>query len=418
MNIGDFFQLERTFECNRKARNALSARRPDQPFRLPLRSARIQSLKEMLLIFMLRAMLRASSSTDRLLSSMSNNAGDLSAHSRPSTAYSRRRSQYAGGPARRGKIILITIRRARYEVHEDALLRSLFRLSGHSRRRPGFISRSRCSLSLSYGGRGGTDVDQPRNSQNRSPWSDQVHIYCMSRQAGHLISRVLAFRDRCSMTELDRIRGYLQGLRPARRRPSLAPPFHHGMVSRLRNYFLTGLVLSDPLYITVGLTWGLNWVDDLVRPYHSVAYRPRPLSAGKIPGTGSFWLVGFDAARRLPDGEFRRPQAGRASENILNRMPVVRPLYKSLKQIFETLFGKADLRSFRRGRLDRVPRPACGPLIFVSNPASADIDGIGSRRRARRRLHALQRPIRRQVSFLCAAPVTSSSYSHRDGERR
>jgi uncharacterized membrane protein len=148
---------------------------------------------------------------------------------------------------------------------------------------------------------------------------------------------------------------------------------HHAMVSRLRNYFLTGLVLVGPLYITVGLTWWfINWVDDLVRPVIPVAYRPETYLPLRIPGTGlivalvTLTLLGFLTAnlvgRKLVE----------ASENILNRMPVVRPLYKSLKQIFETLFAKGG-SSFRRVGLVEFPSPGMWSLIFLANPASADI---------------------------------------------
>ena len=48
--------------------------------------------------------------------------------------------------------------------------------------------------------------------------------------------------------------------------------------SRIRNYFLTGLILVGPLYITLSLTWWfINWVDDLVRPFIPVGLRPRPI---------------------------------------------------------------------------------------------------------------------------------------------
>jgi len=148
---------------------------------------------------------------------------------------------------------------------------------------------------------------------------------------------------------------------------------HHGMVSRLRNYFLTGLVLVGPLYITVGLTWWfINWVDDLVRPFIPITYRPETYLPLRIPGTGlivalvTLTLLGFLTAnlvgRKLVE----------ASENILNRMPVVRPLYKSLKQIFETLFAKGG-SSFRRVGLVEFPSPGMWSLIFLANPASADI---------------------------------------------
>ena len=59
-------------------------------------------------------------------------------------------------------------------------------------------------------------------------------------------------------------------------------------------------------------------------------------------------------------------------ENILNRMPVVRPIYKSLKQIFETLFAKTG-SSFRRVALVEFPSPGMWSLVFLSQSASPDI---------------------------------------------
>jgi uncharacterized membrane protein len=174
------------------------------------------------------------------------------------------------------------------------------------------------------------------------------------------------------MTEPDR------NLDKSRRTAAVEAPHepdrpHHGMVSRLRNYFLTGLILVGPLYITVGLTWWfINWVDDLVRPFIPVAYRPETYLPLRIPGTGlivalvTLTLLGFLTAnlvgRKLVE----------ASENILNRMPIVRPLYKSLKQIFETLFAKGG-SSFRRVGLVEFPSPGMWSLVFLANSASADI---------------------------------------------
>src|SRR5690242_12839662 len=72
--------------------------------------------------------------------------------------------------------------------------------------------------------------------------------------------------------------------------PGGKPPpelFQHGFIARIRNYFLTGLILVGPLYITVSLTWWfVNWVDDLVRPFIPAAYRPETYLPVKVPGTG------------------------------------------------------------------------------------------------------------------------------------
>src|SRR5207302_1732758 len=59
-------------------------------------------------------------------------------------------------------------------------------------------------------------------------------------------------------------------------------------------------------------------------------------------------------------------------ENILTRMPIVRPIYNSLKQIFQTLFGKGG-SSFRRVGLVEFPSPGMWSLVFLSNPASPEI---------------------------------------------
>lgn len=160
---------------------------------------------------------------------------------------------------------------------------------------------------------------------------------------------------------------------PPRLTPLSPAPFHHGLMSRLRNYFLTGLVLVGPLYITANLTWWfINWVDDLVRPFIPVMYRPETYLPVHIPGTGL--IVALVALTVL--GFLTANLVGRTlvefGENILNRMPVVRPIYKSLKQIFETLFAGSG-SNFRRVGLVEFPGPGMWSLVFLSQPPGANI---------------------------------------------
>jgi uncharacterized membrane protein len=150
-------------------------------------------------------------------------------------------------------------------------------------------------------------------------------------------------------------------------------PFHRGMMSRIRNYFLTGLVLVGPLFITANLTWWfINWVDDLVRPFIPAPYRPETYLPVHVPGTGL--IIAFLALTVL--GFLTANLVGRtlveAGESILNRMPVVRPIYKSLKQIFETLFSNSG-SSFRRVGLVEFPGPGMWSLVFLSQPPGANI---------------------------------------------
>src|SRR5579872_5633749 len=56
---------------------------------------------------------------------------------------------------------------------------------------------------------------------------------------------------------------------------------------RVRNYFLTGLVVAGPLAITVWLIWSIiTWADDFVRPLIPPPYRPESYLPWPVPGTG------------------------------------------------------------------------------------------------------------------------------------
>src|SRR6266436_8852709 len=176
------------------------------------------------------------------------------------------------------------------------------------------------------------------------------------------------------MNQLDRDPGIAPAPAPvAPPPPARTGPFHHGLVGRLRTYFLTGLILVAPAYITISLTWWfINWVDDLVRPFIPLAYLPETYLPVKIPGLGliivfvTLTLLGFLTAN------FVGRKLVEVGENILNRMPVVRPIYNSLKQIFQTLFAKGG-SSFRRVGLIEFPSPGMWSLVFLSNPASPEI---------------------------------------------
>jgi len=156
--------------------------------------------------------------------------------------------------------------------------------------------------------------------------------------------------------------------------PPAKPPVHYqGIGARVRNYFLTGLVVAGPLAITVWLTWSfIIWVDDLVRPFIPVAYRPETYLPGKIPGSGL--VIAFVALTLL--GFLTANLVGRklveAGEHLLDRMPLVRSIYKGLKQVFETLFSESG-SSFRTVALIEFPAPGMWSLVFLSQRPSSDI---------------------------------------------
>jgi uncharacterized membrane protein len=152
------------------------------------------------------------------------------------------------------------------------------------------------------------------------------------------------------------------------------PEAHHaGLMARFRNYFLTGLIVAGPVAITLYLTWWfVNWVDSIVRPFVPMAYRPETYLPFGLPGSGlivaviALTLLGFLAAnligRTLVD----------LGERLLGRMPVVRAIYRGLKQVFETLFsGKGS--SFRKVGLVEFPSPGMWSIVLISQAPSVNI---------------------------------------------
>jgi uncharacterized membrane protein len=145
--------------------------------------------------------------------------------------------------------------------------------------------------------------------------------------------------------------------------------------TRLRRYFFTGLVLAAPLAITASVTWWfVNLIDGWVKPLIPNAYLPDSYLPFPIPGLGiiigliGLTLLGFLTAnlvgRTLID----------AGEALLNRMPVVRGLYKGVKQVFETIFSQSGT-SFRKVGLVQFPQPGMWSIVFISQEAAPEIAG-------------------------------------------
>ncbi|SFL54108.1 Uncharacterized membrane protein [Bradyrhizobium sp. NFR13] len=151
------------------------------------------------------------------------------------------------------------------------------------------------------------------------------------------------------------------------------PEAPRGFMARIRNYFLTGLIVAGPVAITFYLTWWfVTWVDAIVRPLVPEAYRPEQYLPYGIPGSGL--IVAFVALTLL--GFLTANLIGRSlvdlGENLLGRMPVVRAIYRGLKQVFETLFSGSG-SSFRKVGLVEFPSPGMWSIVLISQPPSTEV---------------------------------------------
>jgi len=142
---------------------------------------------------------------------------------------------------------------------------------------------------------------------------------------------------------------------------------------RLRNYFLTGLIICAPLAITLYLTWSfVVWVDAWVKPYLPHRYTPDYYLPFPIPGFGLLialiviTLVGFLTANLVG-----RTVVG-FGESILDRMPFIRVIYKGLKQIFQTVLSESS-GSFQTAGLIEYPRKGLWSLVFIATQTRGEV---------------------------------------------
>ncbi|MBD0416434.1 DUF502 domain-containing protein [Oryzicola mucosus] len=145
-------------------------------------------------------------------------------------------------------------------------------------------------------------------------------------------------------------------------------------MTRLSNYFLTGVVVCAPVAITAYLVWSIVlWVDSWVKPYIPGAYNPDNYLPFAVPGFGlvvallGITLIGFLTANFI----------GRSvlgfGERLLNRMPLVRNIYRGLKQIFETvLANRSDL--FNQVALFEYPRRGAWSIVFIAKQQETEIN--------------------------------------------
>ena len=142
---------------------------------------------------------------------------------------------------------------------------------------------------------------------------------------------------------------------------------------RIRNNFLTGLIICAPIAITIWLTWTfIHWADSWVKPYIPVRYTPEHYIKFAVPGFGlliAVILITFI-------GILGKNLIGRTifefGESVLHRMPLVRSLYRGLKQIFETVLRERS-NSFKKVGMIEYPSPGLWSMVFVATDATGEI---------------------------------------------
>ncbi len=140
--------------------------------------------------------------------------------------------------------------------------------------------------------------------------------------------------------------------------------------TRLKGYFISGILVSTPILLTIYLVhWLINTVDNAVRPlvpeHITVAY-------GYFPGYG---LLATIIVVTL-FGAFVRGFLGRylvrIGESMVERMPIIRSIYTTIKQIAQALLDK-ESSSFREVGLVEYPRQGIWTICFITGKTLGEV---------------------------------------------
>jgi len=134
-----------------------------------------------------------------------------------------------------------------------------------------------------------------------------------------------------------------------------------------------GLAVGAPVALTLWLVWAaIEMIDGKVMPLIPKSLVPAENILRMVPGAGV--LIFFVAAVIL--GIMTRGFVGRLfvrlSDRFFDRLPVVRSIYSSVKQITDTVFGQ-DSPKFEKACLVEYPRPGSWAIAFISTEAKGEI---------------------------------------------
>ncbi|WP_121634416.1 DUF502 domain-containing protein [Tropicibacter alexandrii] len=162
-------------------------------------------------------------------------------------------------------------------------------------------------------------------------------------------------------------------------------PKRAGILTRLRNSFLTGIVVIAPVGLTVWLIWTvIGWVDGFVWPFVPESYHPTQLVNRTLGLEGDDQIIvnvrGLGVVVFLLFtiivGWIAKGLIGRSmirfGESLVERTPVVRSIYSGIKQLAETVFAQSE-RSFEKACLIEYPRKGIWAIGFISTEAKGEI---------------------------------------------
>ena len=143
-------------------------------------------------------------------------------------------------------------------------------------------------------------------------------------------------------------------------------------MASFRRWLLAGLLVLVPLMITLAvLNWIIGTLDQtlLILPQ---AWHPDRLLGFHIPGFGALLTLLIVLLMGAVASNFFGKRLVQWGNSLLSRIPIVRSIYSSVKQVSDTLFSENG-NAFRKALLVQWPREGVWTIGFLTGLPGGDV---------------------------------------------
>jgi uncharacterized membrane protein len=140
----------------------------------------------------------------------------------------------------------------------------------------------------------------------------------------------------------------------------------------MKKYFITGLLVLVPLFITVWVLTTLIGMMDQSLLLLPEAWQPEALFGRKIPGLGAILTMLIIIGTGVIATNIFGKQIIVLWESMLSRVPVVKSIYNSVKQVSDTLFSDSG-NAFRKALLVQFPHQGSWTIAFLTGTPGGDV---------------------------------------------
>lgn len=140
----------------------------------------------------------------------------------------------------------------------------------------------------------------------------------------------------------------------------------------MKKYFITGLLVLVPLLITAWVISSIIGAMDQSLLLLPASWRPKAQWGLDIPGVGALLTLIMIFVTGVVATNFFGQQLVLLWEALVARVPVVKSIYASVKQVSDTLFSESG-NAFRQAVLVQFPRKNVWTIAFVTGTPGGDL---------------------------------------------